>query len=136
MTIRKVNWQDEELDIYYRKNGYPKSVWQDNEGKPFGIYGYDSQEDMDNGYDVVDVQWFSTEQERDDAIFDQGYRDCNLCSKSFNLYADNEGLLNLEEILECSEQQQQQWQSNNPRIDLTSYFCSDCAEHTIQQIEG
>jgi len=61
----KVNWQDEELDIYYRKNGYPKSVWKDNEGKPFGIYGYDSQEDADNGYDVVDVQWFATEQERD-----------------------------------------------------------------------
>ena len=135
MTIRKVNWQDEELDIYYKKNGYPKSVWQDNEGKPFGIYGYDSQEDADNGYDVVDVQWFATEQERDDAIFDQGYRDCNVCSESFNLYAD-EGLLNLEEILECSEQQQQQWQSNNPRIDLTSYFCSNCAEHTIKQIEG
>ena len=135
MTIRKVNWQDEELDIYYKKNGYPKSVWQDNEGKPFGIYGYDSQEDADNGYDVVDIQWFATEQERDDAVFDQGYRDCNVCSECFNLYAD-EGLLNLEEILDCSEQQQQQWQSNNPRIDLTSYFCSDCAEHTIQQIEG
>lgn len=64
-NMLKVNWQDEELDIYYRKNGYPKSVWQDNEGKPFGIYGYASQEDMDNGYDVVDVEWFATEQERD-----------------------------------------------------------------------
>jgi len=66
---------------------------------------------------------------------EDGYRDCNLCGESFNLYAD-EGLLNLEEILECSEKQQQQWQSNNPRIDLTGYFCSNCAEHTIQQIEG
>jgi len=64
----KVNWQDEELDIYYRKNGYPKSVWKDNEGMPYGIYGYASQEDMDNGYDVVDVEWFATEQERDQAF--------------------------------------------------------------------
>ncbi len=72
---------------------------------------------------------------RQDERNEDGYRDCNVCSKSFNLYADDEGLLNLEEILECSEQQQQQWQSNNPRIDLTSYFCSDCAEHTIKQIE-
>ena len=73
---------------------------------------------------------------RKDERNEDGYRDCNLCGHSFNLYADDEGLLNLEEILECSEQQQQQWQSNNPRIDLTSYFCSDCAEHTIKQIEG
>lgn len=73
---------------------------------------------------------------RKDERNEDGYRDCNLCGHSFNLYADDEGLLNLEEILECSEQQQQQWQSNNPRIDLTSYFCSNCAEHTIQQIEG
>ena len=73
---------------------------------------------------------------RKDERNEDGYRDCNLCSKSFNLYADDEGLLNLEEILECSEQQKQQWQSNNPRIDLTSYFCNNCAEHTIQQIEG
>ena len=72
---------------------------------------------------------------RKDERNEDGYRDCNVCSESFNLYAD-EGLLNLEEILECSDQQQQQWQSNNPRIDLTSYFCSNCAEHTIQQIEG
>ena len=72
---------------------------------------------------------------RQDERNEDGYRDCNVCSESFNLYAD-EGLLNLEEILDCSEQQQQQWQSSNPRIDLTSYFCSDCAKHTIQQIEG
>jgi len=77
MTIRKVNWQDEELDIYYRKNGYPKSVWQDNEGKPFGIYGYDSQEDADNGYDVVDVQWFATEQQRDQAFQEMKAEDDN-----------------------------------------------------------
>jgi hypothetical protein len=134
MAIRKVNWQDEELDIYYRKNGYQKSIWKDNEGKPFGIYGYDSQEDADNGYDVVDVQWFTTEQERDDAIFDQGYRDCNSCGITFNLYQD-EGLLNLEEILECSEQQQKQWQQINPKIDLTGYFCGCCADLTIEQIE-
>jgi hypothetical protein len=77
MAILKVNWQDEELDIYYKKNGYPKSVWQDNEGKPFGIYSYDSQEDLDNGYDVVDVQWFTTEQERDQAFQEMKAEDDN-----------------------------------------------------------
>ena len=51
--VIKVNWQDEELDIYYKKNGYPKSVWKDNEGLPFGI-----QSEYEN-------EWFKTEQERD-----------------------------------------------------------------------
>jgi len=65
MHISKVNWQDEELDIYYRKNGYPKSIWQDNEGKPFGIYYY-----FDKERDPLDVEcrWFATEQERDQAL--------------------------------------------------------------------
>ena len=49
----KVNWQDEELDTFYKKLDYPKRVWKDNEGKPFGI-----QSEYEN-------EWFSTEQERD-----------------------------------------------------------------------
>ena len=51
--VIKVNWQDEELDTYYKKMGYPKSVWKDNEGLPFGI-----QSEYEN-------EWFKTEQERD-----------------------------------------------------------------------
>ena len=59
----KVNWQDEELDVYYRKNGHPKSVWQDNEGKPFGIYYYESMKD-DPWH--IDCRWFKTIEERDE----------------------------------------------------------------------
>ena len=116
MTIRKVNWQDEELDIYYKKNGYPKSVWQDNEGKPFGIYGYDSQEDADNGYDVVDVQWFATEQERDDAIFDQGYRDCNVYNEDIireavDIVIGDDGMRSAE-VIEVLRLLQQEYQND------------------------
>ena len=67
---------------------------------------------------------------------DNGYRDCNVCGESFNLYADDEGLLNLEEILDCTEERQHQWQKENPDIDLTGYFCINCAGDTIEDIEG
>ena len=75
INMLKANWQDEELDIYYRKNGYPKSVWKDNEGMPYGIYYYsDNFTDINNwkitiaetwNMDIEDVEWFATEQERD-----------------------------------------------------------------------
>jgi hypothetical protein len=71
----KVNWQDEELDIIYRKQGYPEKVWKDNEGMPYGIYYYsDNFTDINNwkitiaetwNMDIEDVEWFATEQERD-----------------------------------------------------------------------
>jgi hypothetical protein len=35
INMLKANWQDEELDIYYRKNGYPKSVWKKYKGMPY-----------------------------------------------------------------------------------------------------
>ena len=66
---------------------------------------------------------------------DNGYRDCNVCGKSFNLF-DGYGLLDLEEILDCTEERQHQWQKENPNIDLTGYFCSNCAGDTIEDIEG
>ena len=66
---------------------------------------------------------------------DDGYRDCDVCGKSFNLF-DGYGLLNLEEILDCTEERQHQWQKENPDIDLTSYFCGNCAGDTIEDIEG
>ena len=59
--VIKVHWQNEELDIYYKKMGYPKSIWQDNEGKPFGIYSYIDE-------DCVDCSWYATENERDNAL--------------------------------------------------------------------
>ena len=57
----KVNWWVEELDNWYRKNHYPKKVWKDNEGLPFGIYGYGDEELEDR----IDATWYKTEEERD-----------------------------------------------------------------------
>jgi len=68
-------------------------------------------------------------------VDDNGNRQCNSCGITFDIYQDSEGLLNLEEILECSEQQQKQWQQKNPKIDLLGYFCGRCADLTIRQIE-
>ena len=62
--VIKVNWQDEELDIYYKKNGYPKSVWKDNEGLPFGV-----QSEYEN-------EWFKTEQERDQIFKENENESC------------------------------------------------------------
>ena len=61
-NILKVDWWDDELDIYYRKMGYPKSVWKNNEGLPYGIYYYfDREADPLN----IECRWYATEQERD-----------------------------------------------------------------------
>ena len=61
-NIFKVNWWDEELDIYYRNMGHPKSVWKNNEGLPYGIYYYfDREADPLN----IECRWYATEQERD-----------------------------------------------------------------------
>ena len=48
---KKVNSYEEELDRFYGHN---------NEGYVFGIYCYD-------GEDIIDVQWYKTEEERDKA---------------------------------------------------------------------
>ena len=62
----KVHWETEELDSYYRKNGYPKKVWKDNEGMPLGIYIIEIGED--DFESVLDCYWFSTEEQRDKAF--------------------------------------------------------------------
>ena len=46
---KKVNWYEEELDRFYG---------HDNEGYVFGIYCYD-------GEDIIDVQWYKSEEERE-----------------------------------------------------------------------
>ena len=48
LYTRAVNWFEEELDTTYN---------DDNDGYIYGIYLYD-------GEDVIDVQWYKTEQER------------------------------------------------------------------------
>jgi hypothetical protein len=51
---RPVNWFEEELDITYGN---------DNEGYVHGIYLYD-------GEDVIDVQWYKSEEERNKDLID------------------------------------------------------------------
>ena len=59
----KVHWETEELDWKYKDNGYPKKVWKDNEGMPFGIYTIEIGED--DFESILDAEWFRTEEERD-----------------------------------------------------------------------
>ena len=54
MKVEKKNWYDEELDKFY-------DTEKDNNGFIYGVYGYDRE-------DVVDVQWFKTENERNNYI--------------------------------------------------------------------
>ena len=68
--------------------------------------------------------------------FNNNYRDCEVCTKPFNIFHDGEGLLDLQEILDCSDQQLAEWQNKNPDTDLTGYFCSKCATDTIRDVEG
>ena len=51
MEVKKVNWYDEELHKFY-------DTKKDNDGFIYGLYSYD-------GDNVVDVQWFKSEIERD-----------------------------------------------------------------------
>ena len=61
-NVVKVDWWGEQLDTYYKRMEYPKKVWKDNEGLPYGIYYY-----FDREADPLDIEceWFKTEQERD-----------------------------------------------------------------------
>ena len=56
----KVNWDNEELDKFYDTD-------KDNKGYIYGIYTYD-------GEDIIDVQWFKTEKERDKEDKNNGKR--------------------------------------------------------------
>jgi hypothetical protein len=51
MKVKKVNWYDEELHKFY-------DTKKDNDGFIYGLYGYD-------GDNIIDVQWFKSEIERD-----------------------------------------------------------------------
>ena len=52
--IERVNWYDEELDKFYDTD-------KDNKGLIHGVYSYD-------GENIIDVQWFKTEKEREKQI--------------------------------------------------------------------
>ena len=55
----KITWWSEELDKYHRGMGSKESICKDNEGMPFGIA------QLDNDTMCEDIEWFATEQERD-----------------------------------------------------------------------
>ena len=57
MKVKKVNWYDEELHKFY-------DTKKDNDGFIYGLYGYD-------GDNIIDVQWFKSEIERDQQASEQ-----------------------------------------------------------------
>jgi len=60
-------------------------------------------------------------------------RQCNHCSKNFH---QDDGMLNILEILECSDQEVEQWQQYNSKTKLEDWFCMDCVSTIIPEIEG
>jgi hypothetical protein len=65
-------------------------------------------------------------------IVEKEYRKCSVCNKQ-DEYENM--IMDLREILDCSEQGIQEWESNNPNIDLLSWFCFDCATTVGLEIE-
>ena len=61
------------------------------------------------------------------------YEKCEVCNEKVDL--DYNGILNLQEILECSEQRLNQWEKDNPNIDLLDWFCMSCCEKVGNEIE-
>lgn len=55
-TYLKVNWYEEKLDDFYKTD-------KDNNGYVHGIYYY---EDIENNIFPESLEWFKTEQERDE----------------------------------------------------------------------
>ena len=68
--------------------------------------------------------------------YDDGIRQCHVCKKSDNIYENESSMiLNIEEILECSYERIEDWESKNKNISLMDWFCRDCASKFINQIE-
>ena len=57
---------------------------------------------------------------------------CNACKK-IDEYQNM--CMDLEEILECSNERIYQWENENPNICLQDWFCSPCASKFIKEIE-
>jgi len=59
-------------------------------------------------------------------------RQCNVCDKIFNY---ENGIMDIREILECSDKRLEEWQKKNSNIMLDDWFCMDCATKYIKEIE-
>jgi hypothetical protein len=57
MKVKKVNWYDEQLHKFY-------DTKKDNDGFIYGLYSYD-------GDNIIDVQWFKSEIDRDKQASEQ-----------------------------------------------------------------
>ena len=57
---------------------------------------------------------------------------CNVCQK-----ADKPGdmVMEIRDILECSQETIEQWEDNNRNVDLYGWFCHSCATKHITEIE-
>ena len=62
------------------------------------------------------------------------YEKCEVCNEKVDL--DYNGILNLQEILECSDNRVAEWEKENPNIDLYNYFCWECTEKIGREIEN
>ena len=59
-------------------------------------------------------------------------RECNVCNK-INEYENM--ILDVEEILECSQQRIIEWENKNKNICLYDWFCMSCCGKVIKEIE-
>ena len=57
---------------------------------------------------------------------------CNVCQK-----VDRPGdmVMEIRDILECSQETIEQWEDKNRNIDLYDWFCHSCATKYIKEIE-
>ena len=59
-------------------------------------------------------------------------RVCNVCGAK-DEYENM--IMDVEEILECSEQRINEWENKNKNICLYDWFCMSCCEKVINEIE-
>lgn len=59
-------------------------------------------------------------------------RECNVCGKK-DEYENM--IMDIREILECSEQRITEWENNNKNISLYDWFCMLCCKKVGNEIE-
>ena len=66
------------------------------------------------------------------SILVEEIRTCNVCKKK-DEYENM--IMDIREILECSEQRLNKWEKDNSNIDLLDWFCMSCCEKDGIEIE-
>ena len=62
----------------------------------------------------------------------QDLEQCNVCQK---VDRPEDMIIEIRDILECSQETIEQWEDNNRNIDLYGWFCHSCATKHITEIE-